>query len=189
MALLDRLFARISPRSALRRSIRLTERGDVKGAFPLLSRAAQAGIAEAEHRIGRCYLEGAGVPVSRLHGARWLERAATQGYIESQTLLATLYLHGMAAEAAGSDSAHTLFAANAVSADPDFTAAEKWARRAADGGSADGPGDATQPGAPANGTDAARPAATQPSFSASVRIASCERTRARSSSDENGFTT
>ena len=72
----------------------LTEQGDVKQAFPLLSRAARAGIAEAEYRVGRCYLEGAGVPPSRAEGARWLERAANQGYVEAQAQLATLAIHG-----------------------------------------------------------------------------------------------
>ena len=57
-------------------------------AFPLFARAARAGIAEAEFRVGRCYLEGAGVPPSRAGGRRWLERAANQGYVEAQALLA-----------------------------------------------------------------------------------------------------
>ena len=90
------------------------------------------GMAEAEYRVGRCYLEGAGVPVSRTEGARWLERAASQGFIEAQALLATLYLHGLAAEAAGIDdgSAANLFTSNSETNAPDFVAAEKWARRA-----------------------------------------------------------
>ena len=46
MALLDRLIASTSPSAALRRAVRLTERGEVKQAFPLLTRAARAGIAD-----------------------------------------------------------------------------------------------------------------------------------------------
>src|ERR1700734_2805617 len=95
MALLDKLIGRFSPTAALRRGLRLQEQGDVKAAFVLLSRAARSGIPEAEFRVGRCYLEGAGVPPSRADGVRWVERAATKGYVEAQALLATLCLHGM----------------------------------------------------------------------------------------------
>ena len=63
MALLDRVLANVSPAAALRRGVQLSEQGDVKQAFPLLVRAARAGIAEAEFRLGRCYMEGAGVPM------------------------------------------------------------------------------------------------------------------------------
>ena len=93
---MDRLVAKLSPQAALRRGVRLAEQGQSKRAFPLLVRAATAGIAEAEFRVGRCYLEGAGVPPSRSQGARWLERAGNQGYVEAQVLLATLYVHGLA---------------------------------------------------------------------------------------------
>ena len=58
----DGLMARISPSAAMRQAVGLAEQGNLKQAFPLLSRAARAGIAEAEYRVGRCYLEGAGVP-------------------------------------------------------------------------------------------------------------------------------
>ena len=99
MALVDRLIANVSPAAALRRALKLTEQGEVKQAFPLLARAARAGIAEAEYRLGRCYLEGAGVPPSRVEGVRWLERAANQGFVEAQAQLATLSIHGLAASA------------------------------------------------------------------------------------------
>ena len=90
MGLLDRLPVTLSSAAALRRAVRLIEQGNAKQAFPLLSRAARAGIAEAEYRVGRCYLEGVGVPPSRTEGARWLERAANQGYVDAQAQLATL---------------------------------------------------------------------------------------------------
>src|ERR1700749_4205978 len=99
MALIDKLTAGFSPASSLRRALKMQEDGDLKGAFPLLSKAARAGIPEAEFRIGRCYLEGAGVPPSRGEGVRWVERAATKGFVEAQALLATLCLHGMASAA------------------------------------------------------------------------------------------
>ena len=139
MTVLDRLVGGVSPRVALRRGLHLAENGQMKRAFPLLVRAAATGIAEAEFRVGRCYLEGAGVPASRAQGARWLERAGNQGYVEAQALLATLYVHGLAPDSGGAPGGGSanLFSANAT-VQPDFAAAEKWARRAADGGSGDG---------------------------------------------------
>src|SRR5579859_2049473 len=142
MALFDQLLARTSPAAALRRGLKLTEQGDLKRAFPLLTRAARAGIAEAEFRVGRCYLEGAGVPPSRTEGARWLERAANQGYVEAQALLATLSIHGMLtpggpAERPAVGSAANLFTGSAA-IQADFEAGIKWARKAAEAGSADG---------------------------------------------------
>ena len=136
MRIADRLVARFSPKSALRHALRLTEKGDRKGAFPFFARAARAKIAEAEYRIGRCYLEGAGVPPSRGDGVRWVERAAKQGYVEAQALLATLCLHGLAAGFAdsASNASPGLFGSN-TTAEPDFAAAEVWARKAAEGGS------------------------------------------------------
>src|SRR3954451_14006279 len=118
MALLDRMMGSMSPPAALRRAVRLAEQGDVKQAFPLLTRAARAGIAEAEYRVGRCYLEGTGVPPSRMEGVRWLERAANQGYVGAQAQLATLFIHGLASATsavpeAGSNPATNLFATNA----------------------------------------------------------------------------
>ena len=141
MALLDRVLANVSPAAALRRGVQLSEQGDVKQAFPLLVRAARAGIAEAEFRLGRCYMEGAGVPPSRVEGARWLERAANQGYVEAQARLATLSIYGllsgsgMASQEPGSSA--RLFASNEATA-PEFEIGVKWARKAAEGGSADG---------------------------------------------------
>ena len=141
MALLDRLMASMSPPAALRRAVSLTEQGNVKQAFPLLAKAARAGIAEAEYRMGRCYLEATGVPPSRVEAVRWLERAANQGYVEAQAQLATLSIQGFANAASalpenGAASAANLFATNEAMA-PDFDNAIKWARKAAEGGSAD----------------------------------------------------
>src|SRR5271168_1822274 len=95
MALLDKLIGGFSPAASLRRGIQHQEQGDARAAFALFSRAARANIPEAEFRVGRCYLEGSGVPPSRTDGVRWVERAATKGYVEAQALLATLCLHGM----------------------------------------------------------------------------------------------
>ena len=137
MGLLDRLSVPLSPAAALRRAVRLTEQGNVKQAFPLLTRAARAGIAEAEYRVGRCYLEGAGVPPSRAEGARWLERAANQGYVEAQAQLATLAIHGLMSPRRRR-TGHAGCSRVARRRAPDFEAGLHWARKAAEGGSADG---------------------------------------------------
>lgn len=140
MVVLDRLIGRISPQAALRRAIRHCEEGRPADAFPLLTRSANAGIADAKYRIGLLYLHGSGVPASRVEAARWLERAASDGHVEAQSLLAALYVHGLAP---GGDLGNTgtqadhLFAANEPS-EPDFETALKWARQAADAGSAKG---------------------------------------------------
>jgi TPR repeat protein len=92
--LLDRLVDALSPAAALRHARRLADEGQGAQAFPLLARAARAGIAEGEYRVGRCYLEGSGVPASRAEGMYWLRRAATKGHTEAQWQLAVLYLRG-----------------------------------------------------------------------------------------------
>ncbi|MEO9190145.1 MAG: SEL1-like repeat protein, partial [Acetobacteraceae bacterium] len=138
MGLLDTLTGAFSPRLALRRAVRLGDRGRIGPSFRLMSRAARAGLAEAEYRIGRCYLEGGGVPVSRADAVRWLGKAGEQGYVEAQSLLATLYLHGLVATARGHGAAANLFDSNESAASPDYQEAARWARKAAEGGSADG---------------------------------------------------
>src|SRR5437879_2585961 len=96
MLVMDRLIGLASPAAALRRAARLSERGRVAEAFPLFARAARAGIAEAEYRVAQGYLEGSGVPPSQVEATRWLERAASHDYIEAQSMLAALYIHGLA---------------------------------------------------------------------------------------------
>ena len=134
MLVLDRLIGLASPEVALRRAVRLSEQGKVSDAFPLLTRSAKAGIAEAEYRVACCYLEGTGVPVSRVEGARWLERAAGHGHIEAQTLLAGLCVHGLAGNVNGKGP-ERLFAEEEPG-ESDFASALKWARPAAEAGSA-----------------------------------------------------
>src|SRR5579863_7066179 len=95
MQAVDKLFALVSPTSALRRAARLRELGRDAEAFTYYARAAQAGVAGAEHQVALCYFAGLGVPASRPEGARWLERAAEHGNVESQTLLAGLCSHGI----------------------------------------------------------------------------------------------
>src|ERR1700677_1830866 len=133
MDLMDVVLSLFTAHAALRRGVRLTDKVERRAAFPLLARAARAGIAEAEFRVGRCYLEGGGVPPSRSDGVRWLEKAAAQGYVEAQALLATLCLNGLGPE----QTAPVLFGAPST-AGPDFETSLYWARRAAQGGSAEG---------------------------------------------------
>lgn len=141
MSLVNQLLGRASPGKALRRAVSLAEEGRVGEAFPLFAQAARAGLAEAEYRVARCYLEGAGVPANRAEGARWLRRAAANGWTDAQVLLATLCVHGMVDARNGEGGApqgSRLFAAAAASTAPDFETALKWARLAADSGSPTG---------------------------------------------------
>ena len=140
MAILDRLAELASPAIALRRGIRLSERGKTAEAFPLMAVAARAGIPHAEYCIARCYLEGAGVPASRSEGARWLRRAAAHGSVDAQALLAAVYVAGLArAEGdVGKSLSERLFAADSPGGAPDFAAAHAWAIKAAEAGSPTG---------------------------------------------------
>ena len=97
MAMLDRLAGLVSPTASYRRAVQLCGAGKAAEAFPLMAVAARAGVADAEYRVGRAYLEGVGVPPSRSEGARWLEQAASHGSVEGQALLAALYVSGLAA--------------------------------------------------------------------------------------------
>src|SRR5438270_7891795 len=134
MLVIDRLIGLASPEAALRRAVRLSDQGKIAEAFPLLTRSAKAGIAEAEYRVACCYLEGAGVPASRIEGARWLQRAAGRGHVEAQTLLGGLCVHGLAGDVKGAGP-ERLFAEEEPG-EPDFAAALKWAGQAAEAGSA-----------------------------------------------------
>jgi hypothetical protein len=134
MLVLDRLIGLASPEAALRRAVRLSDLGRVSEAFPLLTRSAKAGIADAEYRVACCYLEGTGVPASRIEGARWLQRAAGHGHIEAQTLLGGLCVHGLAGDL--SDNRPERLFAEEGAGEPDFASALKWALPAAEAGSA-----------------------------------------------------
>ena len=139
MMMMDRLAGRIHPALALRRAIQLAEKGKLSEAFPLMARAARAGIPEAEYRVARCYLEGSGVPQSRLEGTRWLRRAADHGNADAQALLAGLYATGLAEQEdhVGDSNSESLFERQS-SRQPDFETALEFARKAAEAGSADG---------------------------------------------------
>ncbi len=139
MSMLDRLLSRFSPTAAFREAKRLIDADERRLAIKPLSKAATAGIPEAEYRLARCYLEGTGLPPSRTDGVRWLERSAEHNHVEAQSLMATLCLHGLSpghmdASGIGTD----LFDSGQIPAgEPDFKAAAHWARRASEGGSAE----------------------------------------------------
>ena len=139
MTLVDRFSFVLSPQKRLRRAAALIEEGKSEEAFPHLAAAAKAGIPEACYRIGRAYLGGAGVPVSRTEGARWIERAASSGWVEAQSNLATLYLYGMAGTVDGHPN-DNLFAArkSEEKLEPNYDAALHWSLKAAENGSPEG---------------------------------------------------
>ncbi|RWL92924.1 MAG: sel1 repeat family protein [Mesorhizobium sp.] len=136
MAILDRLTARVHPALALRRAVQLSVSGKAAEAFALMAIAARGGIVQAQYQVGRCYLEGMGVPPSHSEGARWLRRAADRGSPEAQVLLAALCVAGLAPQEieAGSEG---LFERNS-SGEADFAAAFDLAQKAAEAGSATG---------------------------------------------------
>ncbi len=110
--------------------------GEAEAGFKLIARAAQTKLPAAEYRVGLCYLQGKGVPASRAEGRRWLELAASQGFAEAQAALATLLVTGLAEDAPVGRRMGAFSEERA--AQPDFITAERWARRAAEAGSADG---------------------------------------------------
>ena len=126
-----KLQAAVSSAARLRQAIAQADAGQVAEAFPVLARAAQKGDAEAQFRVGRAYLEGAGVPPSRIMAAQWLECAAATGKVEAQMMLATLYLTGGGPTEAGTSA---LFGGTDAG-QPDYAKAAQWARLAAAQGS------------------------------------------------------
>ena len=141
--LLDRLIGKTSPAAAFRRAAGLIEKERYADAWPLLARAAEAGLPDAEYQIGRLYLQGSGVPYSQSEGARWLERAGLHGHVEAQCLLAAILIQGLASSSdiGREQGASRLFSEPARQSNvpnPDFAAAFKWARMAAESGSPDG---------------------------------------------------
>lgn len=135
----DRLIGLASPAAALDRAVRLIEQHDFAAAFPLLRRAAKAGIPDAEYWIAQCYLKGECVPSNRAEAAWWLEHAATRGHVEAQLLLAALNVRGLVdttneSSLSSNSFINRLFADDAA-AQPNFDSAFKWACKAAETGS------------------------------------------------------
>jgi anti-anti-sigma factor len=57
--------------------------------------AADAGRAESQYRLGRCYENGLGVEQSFEAAAHWFGRAAAQNHMEAQYALAHCFAYGM----------------------------------------------------------------------------------------------
>jgi TPR repeat protein len=141
MGVVGQFFGRGSPAAALQRAKDLRDVGRAAEAFPLLARAAKAGLAEAEYGMAQCYLEGSGVPPSRPEAVRWLKTAAEHEYLDAQVLLSSFYLQGFANEANASPASGSqidqLFASDEPeTSSPDFESGALWAQRAAEAGSA-----------------------------------------------------
>ncbi|RYE68509.1 MAG: sel1 repeat family protein, partial [Oxalobacteraceae bacterium] len=63
-------------------------------AFPLLSRFAQQGDAEAQYRLGLMHINGEGTPQDTRRAVRLLTRAADQNNASAQLTLGVLYQNG-----------------------------------------------------------------------------------------------
>jgi TPR repeat protein len=111
----------------------LARRDDHVSAVAQFARAARAGLREAQYQLGRCYLNGQGVPPSLPNALCWLTRAAEAGEPAAQAELASLALRGVTAQGFV-----PLFdGSRTQTGQPDFHHAAYWGRRAAAGGSAE----------------------------------------------------
>src|SRR5580704_1937027 len=99
MGIMDQFFGRVSPAGSLQRAKDLRQVGRAVEAFPMVARAAKAGIPEAEYGMAQCYLEGSGVPANRSEAICWLKCAAEHDHLDAQVLLSSFYLQGFASEA------------------------------------------------------------------------------------------
>jgi hypothetical protein len=129
--MLNRLLALFGvPAACLARAETLASHEAHRAAFSLFVRAAHAGLAQAEYRVGRSYLLGLGVPRSTGEALRWLRRSADAGDAAAQTQLGALALQGVID-----------VADRGLFDDPgrpaDFERAEFWCRKAVAGGSAE----------------------------------------------------
>jgi hypothetical protein len=60
-------------------------------AFSLFLRAAEAGHAEAQYGLGRCFYQGSGVPKNYAEAIIWFRRSAEQGHAKAQNHLGLCY--------------------------------------------------------------------------------------------------
>ena len=109
MNFVDRLVAPVSTSARARLGIDLLERGRAAEGFRHLAHAARNGCIEAQYRVGRCYLEGTGVPQATAEAVRWLERAAEAGSLDAQFHLALLYARGVRPPQEATPGAKVLF--------------------------------------------------------------------------------
>jgi uncharacterized protein len=67
---------------------------DYKVAFMWFTKAAQQGLAEAQHNLGFMYGEGQGVTKDDKQAVYWYRKAAEQGFAIAQLNLGVLYVIG-----------------------------------------------------------------------------------------------
>jgi len=122
------------PEARLRLAEQLDQGGAPIEAVRHLVALAQHGIAEAQTRLGQCYLRGHGVPANQAEARHWLEQAAESGDATAQTELAALALHGVSGPYR-----RGVFPApeTEIRVEPDHRLAAELARRAAHAGSAE----------------------------------------------------
>lgn len=65
-----------------------------KSTIPDIEKAAEAGDAEAQFKLGALYANGKGVTQDSNLAARWLRKAAKQDWVAAQTLLGWCYAGG-----------------------------------------------------------------------------------------------
>ena len=83
-----------------------------------LTQAAEQGDADAQYKLGMCYLSGLGVAQDSAEAAKWLRKAAEQGDAYVQFNLGMCYYNGLGVP-------------------QDYAEAAKWWRKAAEQGDAD----------------------------------------------------
>ena len=84
-----RVRGALIPGSALRNAFAAAKGGKLAEAFPILAKAGAEGHSRAQYWVGKGYLEGRGVPASRVTAMAWLHRAADAGEVEAMSVLAS----------------------------------------------------------------------------------------------------
>jgi len=68
---------------------------DLAAAASWYLKAAEKGDAEAQHKLGNCYLFGQGLAENPTEAARWFRKAAETGYAQAQASLGFCYERGL----------------------------------------------------------------------------------------------
>jgi hypothetical protein len=66
----------------------------VAGTLDNLRKRAEAGVADAQYKLGRMYLSGDGVPKDAAEAAKWHTKAADQGFAAAVFALGVMYAEG-----------------------------------------------------------------------------------------------
>ncbi len=133
---------------SLRTGLAAYAQDDYAGAFRQLDKAAQAGDAEAQYRLGLLYARGKGVIGNLGDAIAWYRRAAEQGHAEAQHQLSLAYLDGGRAhygvdhwydgaaeiDQSAADSNLELMFPNGISVAQDHPEALRWSLAAAEQG-------------------------------------------------------